>query len=206
MTAGNRNASKLGFGMMRLPEKDGEPDLKTICRMADAFFEGDMNYIDTAYVYHRGKSETAVGEAVVKRYPRDCFLLATKLPIWEMKGKEDRDRIFSEQLERTGAGYFDYYLLHSVEDGNIEKYEGLDCFGWGQRAEQPRAAEPEPEAVRPEGDEAVIARLLEVEDLTFGDIARSTGMEAGPLATTLTMMEVKGLIHALPGNMYRIVR
>ena len=131
MAAEDGNASKLGFGMMRLPEKDGEPDLKTVCRMADAFLEGGMNYIDTAYVYHRGKSETAVGETVVKRYPRDAFLLATKLPIWEMNGKEDRDRIFSEQLERTGAGFFDYYLLHSIEDENIEKYEGLDCFSWG---------------------------------------------------------------------------
>ena len=131
MSISEQKPSRLGFGVMRLPEKEGKPDLETACRLVDAYLSAGMNYIDTAYVYHHGNSESAVGEAVVERYPRDSFLLATKLPAWEMKSKEDRDRIFREQLERTGAGYFDYYLLHSVEEGNIEKYEALDCFRWG---------------------------------------------------------------------------
>jgi len=122
---------KLGFGLMRLPEKDGVIDLKEVCRMVDLYMDAGLTYFDTAYPYHQGKSETALKEAIVKRYPRDSFTVATKLPIWILENKEDRDKIFNEQLERTGAGYFDFYLLHSVEDGNIDKYERLDCFNWG---------------------------------------------------------------------------
>ena len=123
---------KLGFGLMRLPEKDGEIDLERVCRMADAYIQAGMNYFDTAYVYHGGNSEKAVKEVLSKRYPRDRFMLATKLPGWSLKVPEDRDRIFNEQLERCGVEYFDFYLLHSLEDGsNGETYERLDCFNWG---------------------------------------------------------------------------
>jgi hypothetical protein len=123
---------KLGFGLMRLPEKEGEIDLERVCRMADAYIEAGMNYFDTAYVYHGGNSEKAVKEVLAKRYPRDRFMLATKLPAWSLKEPADRDRIFNEQLERCGVEYFDFYLLHSLEDGgNGETYERLDCFNWG---------------------------------------------------------------------------
>ena len=76
-------------------------------------------------------------EALVKRYPRDSFMLATKLPAWEMKTLEDRDRIFNEQSERAGVDYFDFYLLHSIEDGsNYDTYEKLDCFNWGLKMKE----------------------------------------------------------------------
>ncbi len=122
---------KLGFGLMRLPEKDGQIDLDQVCSMVDRYMEAGLNYFDTAYVYHGGKSEVAAREAVVRRYPRDSFRIATKLPAWEMKTEADRDRIFNEQLARAGVEYFDFYLLHSVEDGNIDTYERLNCFSWG---------------------------------------------------------------------------
>ena len=123
---------KLGFGLMRLPEKDGRIDMEHLCRMVDAYMKAGMNYFDTAYVYHGGNSEKAIRAALVQRYPRDQFMLATKLPAWCMKEPEDRDRIFNEQLERCGVEYFDFYLLHSIEDGgNGETYERLDCFNWG---------------------------------------------------------------------------
>ena len=123
---------RLGFGMMRLPEKDGSIDMEQVCRMADAYLRAGMNYFDSAYVYHGGNSEKAMKEALVKRHPRESFMLATKLPAWCMKNPEDRDRIFNEQLERCGVDYFDFYLLHSVEDGsNGETYERLDCYSWG---------------------------------------------------------------------------
>ncbi len=123
---------KLGFGMMRLPEKDGKIDIGHVCRMVDQYMQAGMNYFDTAYVYHGGHSEEAVREAIAKRYPRESFMVATKLPAWCMKAPEDRDRIFNEQLERCGLDYFDFYLLHSIEDGgNGETYEKLDCFSWG---------------------------------------------------------------------------
>ena len=122
---------KLGFGLMRLPEKDGTIDLEQVCAMADAYLESGMNYFDTAYVYHGGHSEEIVKEALVKRHPRDSFTVATKLPAWCMKAEADRDRIFGEQLARCGVDYFDFYLLHSVEEGgNGETYDRLNCYEW----------------------------------------------------------------------------
>ena len=123
---------KLGFGLMRLPQKGDAIDMDHLCGMVDAYMQAGMNYFDTAYVYYGGNSEKAIRDALVRRYPREQFMLATKLPAWCMKQPEDRDRIFNEQLERCGVDYFDFYLLHSIEDGgNGETYERLDCFNWG---------------------------------------------------------------------------
>ena len=123
---------KLGFGLMRLPEKDGAIDLDTVCGMVDKYMAAGLNYFDTAYVYHGGRSEVAARECVVKRYPRGSFYLATKLPAWQIKTAGDRDRIFNEQCERAGVDYFDFYLLHSIEEGgNYDTYEKFDCFRWG---------------------------------------------------------------------------
>lgn len=123
---------KLGFGLMRLPEEDGKITISRVCDMVDEYMKNGFNYFDTAYVYHSGKSECAVKEAIVARYPRESFMLATKLPAWEMKCEGCADRIFNEQLERTGAGYFDFYLLHSVEEGgNYDTYVKYNCFEWG---------------------------------------------------------------------------
>lgn len=124
------NLPKLGFGMMRLPKTDNEVDQKRVRDMVDAYMASGMCYFDTAYMYCDNKSESIVKATLVDRYPRDAFWLTTKLPVWMMERKEDRDRIFSDQLQRTGAGYFDLYLLHSVEDGNYEKYLSFDCFSW----------------------------------------------------------------------------
>ena len=123
---------KLGFGLMRLPEKGGVIDHDRVCSMVDKYMKAGMNYFDTAYVYHSGRSEVAAREALVKRYPRDSFMLATKLPAWELRSRADVDRIFNEQLERAGVDYFDFYLLHSIEEGgNYDNYIKYDCFSWG---------------------------------------------------------------------------
>ncbi|MBQ2183423.1 MAG: aldo/keto reductase, partial [Lachnospiraceae bacterium] len=128
---------KLGFGLMRLPEKDGVIDHEQVCKMVDSYMNAGMNYFDTAYVYHGGKSEVAAREALVKRYPRESFMIATKLPAWEIKRYEDIDRIFDEQCERAGVDYFDFYLLHSIEDGsNYDTYEKYDCFSWGLKKKE----------------------------------------------------------------------
>ena len=125
---------KLGFGLMRLPEQDGVIDMEQVCRMVDHYMKSGMNYFDTAYVYHGGKSEVAAREALVKRYPRERFMLATKLPAWEIKEEADVERLFDEQLERAGVDFFDFYLLHSVEDGsNYDTYVKYDCFKWGMQ-------------------------------------------------------------------------
>ena len=123
---------KLGFGLMRLPEKDGNIDFDAVCAMVDKYLAAGLNYFDTAYIYHGGKSEVAARECVVKRYPRDSFTLATKLPAWCLNTADDRDRIFNEQLDRAGVDFFDFYLLHSIEEGsNYENYERFNCFEWG---------------------------------------------------------------------------
>ncbi len=123
---------KIGFGLMRLPETDGVIDIDKVCKMADAYLDAGFNYFDTAYVYHGGNSERAVKEAIVKRHPRDSFTIATKLPAWSIHSFEDRDKIFNEQLERCGVDFFDFYLLHSIEDGNnYDTYVKYDCFNWG---------------------------------------------------------------------------
>ncbi len=129
--------SKLGFGLMRLPEKDGAVDIERVKIMVDRYMQAGMNYFDTAYVYHGGKSEVAAREALVKRYPRESFMIATKLPAWEIKKESDIDRIFNEQCERAGVDYFDFYLLHSIEDGsNYDTYVKYDCFNWGLKMKE----------------------------------------------------------------------
>ncbi|MDO4565401.1 MAG: aldo/keto reductase [Clostridia bacterium] len=131
MTVGNIKMPKLGFGLMRLPQSGGEIDIPQLKRMVDAYMQAGFNYFDTAYVYHGGKSETAIREALVERYPRESFHLATKLPAWAMKSADDRDRIFEEQLARAGVEHFDFYLLHSLEDGNnYDTYVKYNCFDW----------------------------------------------------------------------------
>ncbi len=123
---------KLGFGLMRLPENDGVIDHEQVCRMVDKYMAAGMNYFDTAYIYHGGKSEEAAREALVKRYPRESFMIATKLPAWELKSKDDIEKVFNDQLQKTGVDYFDFYLLHSVEDGgNYDTYVKYNCFEWG---------------------------------------------------------------------------
>ena len=125
---------KLGFGLMRLPEQDGKIDLDQVCRMADAYLDAGLTYFDTAYVYHGGNSEKIVKEALAKRHPRESYTVATKLPAWCMKEEADRNRIFNEQLERCGLTYFDFYLLHSIEDGgNGETYDRLNCWEWAMQ-------------------------------------------------------------------------
>ncbi|SCW31546.1 hypothetical protein SAMN02910456_00495 [Ruminococcaceae bacterium YRB3002] len=127
---------KLGFGLMRLPENDGVVDVEQVKRMVDLYMEAGLNYFDTAYVYHGGKSEVVAREALVERYPRDSFMLTTKMPIWSVNEDADLDRIFNEQKTRAGVDYFDLYLLHSVEDSNYEKYEKFDVFSWALKKKE----------------------------------------------------------------------
>lgn len=110
-----KEIKKLGFGLMRLPKKDGEIDIEESKKMVDLYMSKGFTYFDTAYVYDNGKSEEAAKEILVKRYPRESFQLATKLPVWDRNASvEEIKQRFYTSLERTGAGYFDYYLLHSL--------------------------------------------------------------------------------------------
>ena len=131
---------KLGFGLMRLPVTDRKDestiDLEESKKMVDLFMEKGFTYFDTAWMYHGFRSENAVKEILVDRYPRDSFTLATKLHCGFFDTEEGRDEFFAKQLEKTGAGYFDYYLIHGVDKGNIDKYEKLDCFAFVQKQKE----------------------------------------------------------------------
>ncbi len=101
----------LGFGLMRLPVKDGKVDRETARSMVDRAMAAGCNYFDTAYMYHNGESESFVADAL-NNYPRDSYYLTTKMPTVMLKESGDLERIFDEQLQRTQAGYFDFYLMH----------------------------------------------------------------------------------------------
>lgn len=119
--------SKLGFGLMRLPkDESGSIDLPQVQTMVDHFMNSGFTYFDTAYAY--AGSENAIRETLVKKYPRTSFTLADKLPAWKLKNKEDVKRIFNESLEAAGVDYFDFYLLHSVEEKHLPTYERLGAF------------------------------------------------------------------------------
>ena len=118
------NTPKLGFGLMRLPRKRGKIDIEQTKQMVDLFMKAGLTYFDTAYVYDDGDSERAAKAALVDRYPRESFTLATKLCAW--MGAHDEKTAkqqFYTSLERTGAGYFDYYLLHALQSGNYKTYD-----------------------------------------------------------------------------------
>mgnify|MGYP001374555775 CR=1 FL=1 len=117
---------KLGFGLMRLPKANGKFDLEKTKAMVDLFMQRGFNYFDTAYVYGDGDSERVAKAALVDRYPRESFWLVDKLPFWDAERPEQLQEYFDESLHRTGAGYFDIYLLHSL---NRELYEKAQRFG-----------------------------------------------------------------------------
>lgn len=128
------SAKKLGFGLMRLPSLDpndpSKVDIEQVKQMVDTFLERGFTYFDTAWMYCGFESENAAREALVKRHPRESYTLATKLHSGFIKTLEDRDRVFNEQLNKTGVEYFDYYLLHDINTHSLEIFEKLDCFSW----------------------------------------------------------------------------
>jgi predicted aldo/keto reductase-like oxidoreductase len=123
---GNGEVSLLGFGMMRLPVKNGHADIdKEAAReMIDTAIEGGVNYFDTAWMYHGGESENFAGEALL-RYNRDSFHLASKMPLMQIQSASDVERIFAEQLRKCQTEYFDFYLLHGIQRHLVKITE--DC-------------------------------------------------------------------------------
>lgn len=121
------NIPKLGFGLMRLPMNGQEVDEEQTQKMVDRFLSEGFCYFDTAYGYIDGKSEAVAKKVLVDRYPREKFLLATKLPAWAgAKNREEAEQMFYTSLERTGAGYFDFYLLHNLGE---ERTRFFDDYG-----------------------------------------------------------------------------
>ncbi len=128
---------KLGLGLMRLPRTDLEDntsiDHQALCQMADRFLERGFTHFDTAWFYHGGKSEEAFREAVVKRHPRDSFTVTDKMPFMDLKEEAQLEEIFSQQLERCGVDYFDYYWLHALDAGRYELAKEIRAFDFLER-------------------------------------------------------------------------
>ena len=131
---------KLAFGMMRLPKLDendeSSVDFEQVNKMADLFLEKGFTYFDTAYPYHMGNSEVAFRKAVVERYPRDSYVVADKLPLFIITSEDQLEPIFSEQLERTGLDYFDYYLLHNVSGFSEAGFLDVDSFAFANKKKE----------------------------------------------------------------------
>lgn len=130
----NTEVSRLGLGTMRLPcktplKREANPliDYTKGQQLVDMAYQNGVNYFDTAYMYHQGKSEKFIGTAL-KKYPRYTYFFADKLPIWLCKSPKDMQKIFDKQLERTGIDCFDFYLLHSLDKENFEKCEQYKAY------------------------------------------------------------------------------
>lgn len=123
-----KKLSALGLGCMRLPTKlgiDSKIDEKKTAEMVRYAFDNGINYFDTAWGYHSGKSEPVMGR-ILSNYPRDSFYLATKFPGYDAKNMGKAEEIFEKQLERLQTDYFDFYLVHSLCDSNIDAYLDAD--------------------------------------------------------------------------------
>lgn len=118
---------------MRFPRKDGKIDKDELRLMVDEFLARGYKYFDTAYVYDDGGSEEMIGELLSSRYPRESFYLATKMPSKVLNAPEDLETAFNLQLTRTKAGYFDFYLLHSIGRGNIETFDKMGAWEFMQQ-------------------------------------------------------------------------
>ena len=131
MTYLGENVKKLGFGLMRLPKKDGKIEIEQVKIMVDKFLVAGGTYFDTAWAYEG--SEDAIRQALVERYPRDKFTLATKNAAWiNCKTREDAIAQFETSLKQTGAGYFDFYLLHNLGEHRTKFFDDFKMWDFVQ--------------------------------------------------------------------------
>lgn len=132
MNANRFAIPRFGFGCMRLPLLDPKDqksiDMPQFKQMVDAFLEAGGTYFDTAYVYHEGASETALREALVERYPRDAYQIATKNPASMFDSADKARACFDESLSRLGVDYVDYYLLHNLGGERVKKFNDFGMW------------------------------------------------------------------------------
>jgi len=122
--------SLLGFGCMRFPRhRDGSIHEEKAEKMIDTAYQSGVNYFDTAYIYHEGKSESFTGK-VLDKYDRSTYCLATKLPCYMVETIEDARRIFQEQLDRLHKDYIDFYLLHALSGTLFDKMVSLEILDY----------------------------------------------------------------------------
>ncbi len=118
----DKKLSALGLGCMRLPtSEDKSINMAAAREMVAYAMKNGINYYDTAWGYHEGKSETVMGE-ILADYPRESFYLATKFPGYDVSNMEKVEEIFEKQLEKCGVEYFDFYLFHNLSERNVDLY------------------------------------------------------------------------------------
>ena len=166
--------SALGMGSMRLPVIGGDDtrvDEEQVKKMVALAIEGGVNYFDTAWGYHGGQSELAMGRALAA-YPRESFYLADKFPGYDLSNMDKVEEIFEKQLEKCGVDYFDFYLVHNVCELNIEQYLDPAHRIYQYLTEQKKNGRIRRLGFSAHGSRAVIERFLAV----YGD-----AMEFGQL-------------------------
>lgn len=132
--------TKLGMGLMRLPLVDENDqtsvDHEQVMEMVDAYMDAGFNHFDTAFVYHEGVGEMAFRECVVKRYPRESFKIATKLPLFVITEESQLEPLFAQQLENCGVDYFDYYMLHNVSGFTENAWKNVDLYSFIEKKKE----------------------------------------------------------------------
>ena len=125
---------KLGFGLMRLPQDGDRIDVPQVSAMADLFLESGFRYFDSSWAYPG--SEEAFREAVASRHPRESYLFATKCPVWMARDRDAAHEMFSTSLERSGAGYFDFYLMHNLGEHRTKYFDEYGMWDFVRRQKE----------------------------------------------------------------------
>ena len=118
----------IALGCMRLPMNNGKIDMVELDKMVEYAMAHGANYFDTAYMYVEGKSENAIGE-ILKKYPRESFILADKCPAYLVNSKADVRRLCEEQLKKCQVEYFDNYMVHNINKNTLSNYRDNDMYG-----------------------------------------------------------------------------
>lgn len=159
-----KKLSALGFGTMRLPtlaDDYGKIDEKAAAEMFDCAISRGVNYFDTAWGYHNGESERAVGK-ILSKYPRESFYLASKFPGYDVSNFGKTEEIFEKQLQKCGVEYFDFYLFHNVCELNIDAYLNEEKYGtYAYLMEQKRNGRIRHLGFSAHGSYSVVERFLE---------------------------------------------
>ena len=127
---------KLGFGFMRLPMIGKDIDIEQTKEMVDLFMSKGFSYFDSSWGYNDGKSEEAMKTAIIDRYPRESFQIATKCPVWRVQTEEEAKNKFWTSLKRTGAGYIDFYLLHNLGDSRTKIFDDFGMWDYARELKE----------------------------------------------------------------------
>ena len=125
----------LGYGLMRLPQKNGKIDRELAQQLVDTAMAAGLNYFDTAQPYHNGESQQFIGEAM-KKYPRESYMLATKLPLWSLRSLAEAETTFKGQLDACKTEYFDFYLMHAFNANTFRTFEQLKLYDYFKKQKE----------------------------------------------------------------------